>query len=77
MIRSAAAFIVLLFTAEVRFETVGVKYRGNVDLKTFECRNTSRRGAYRSAFVRLFSQSPPDCCAPASLLSNHDGLVRQ
>jgi hypothetical protein len=43
MIRSAAAFIVLLFTAEVRSEAVDVKYRGNVDLKTFECRDTSRR----------------------------------
>jgi hypothetical protein len=32
-------------------------------------------GAYRSAFVP-FSQSPYDRCAPASLLSNHDGLFR-
>jgi KTSC domain len=39
MIRAATAIIVLLFTAEVRSETVNVKYRGAVDLKTFECRD--------------------------------------
>jgi len=50
MIRSAAAFIVLLFTAEVRSETVDVKYRGNVDLKTFEC-----RGAPPSSFIQRVS----------------------
>jgi KTSC domain len=32
----------LLLTAEVRSETVDVNYRGNVDLKTFECRDISR-----------------------------------
>ena len=42
MIRTAAALIALLFTAEVRSETVDVKYRGPVDLKTFECRDISR-----------------------------------
>jgi hypothetical protein len=42
MIRTAAALIVLLFTAEVRSETVDVKYRGPVDLKTFECRDINR-----------------------------------
>ena len=47
MIRTAAALIVLLFTAEVRSETVDVKYRGPVDLKTFECRD-----ANRSSFIQ-------------------------
>src|SRR6266481_7601687 len=91
--RSATAFIVLLFTAEVRSETVDVKYRGNVDARLssvatrHEAVSSSASqlvptihgkkewelgGAYRSAFVP-FSLSPYDCCAPASLLSNHDG----
>jgi hypothetical protein len=100
MIRSAAAFIVLLFAAEVRSEAVDVKYRGTVDPETFECRDTSRRSfiqrvsgglnyswskgvgiqfddADRRAFVLRFSQSPYDCCAPAPLPSNRDGLFRQ
>jgi hypothetical protein len=47
MIRAATALIVLLFTAEVRSETVDVKYRGTLDLKTFECRDTPR-----SSFIR-------------------------
>jgi len=42
MIRAATALIVLLFTAEVRSETVDVKYRGPVDLKSFECRDINR-----------------------------------
>src|SRR5665647_1355828 len=42
MIRAAAALIVLLFAGEVRPETVDVKYRGTVDLKTFECRDINR-----------------------------------
>jgi hypothetical protein len=36
MIRTAAALILLLLTTEVRSETVDVKYRGTVDLKTFD-----------------------------------------
>jgi hypothetical protein len=47
MIRTAAALILLLLTTEVRSETVDVKYRGTVDLKTFECRDTPR-----SSFIR-------------------------
>jgi hypothetical protein len=39
---AAAALLVLLFAAEVRSETVDVKYRGPVDLKTFECRDINR-----------------------------------
>jgi hypothetical protein len=42
MIRTASAFVLLLFTAGVSSETVDVKYRGPVDLKTFECRDTPR-----------------------------------
>jgi hypothetical protein len=42
IIRAAAALIVLLFAADVGAETVDVKYRGNVDLKTFECRDINR-----------------------------------
>jgi KTSC domain len=42
MIRAAAALIVVLLTAQVRSETVDVKYRGTVDLQTFECRDTPR-----------------------------------
>src|SRR5580692_4903985 len=47
MTRALAAFIVLLFSGEVRAETVDVKYRGPVDLKTFECRDLNR-----SSFMR-------------------------
>jgi hypothetical protein len=39
MIRAVTAIVLLLLTAEVRSETVDVKYRGPVDLKTFECRD--------------------------------------
>jgi hypothetical protein len=42
MVRTAAAVFLLVFTAEVRSETVDVKYRGPVDLKTFDCRDTPR-----------------------------------
>jgi hypothetical protein len=53
MIRAATALIVLLFTAEVRSETVDVKYRGPVDLKTFECRDINR-----SSFFQRVCYSP-------------------
>ena len=44
MIRATAALIVLLFSfsAEARAEAVDVKYRGPVDLKTFECHDINR-----------------------------------
>jgi hypothetical protein len=42
MPRIASALIVLVFTAEVRSETVDVKYHGPVDLTTFECRDINR-----------------------------------
>lgn len=42
MIRAATALIVRLFTAEVGSETVDVRDRGAVDLRTFACRDISR-----------------------------------
>jgi hypothetical protein len=42
MIRLLTSLFLLLLTAEVRSETVDVKYRGPVDLKTFECRDINR-----------------------------------
>jgi len=42
MVRTATALFLLLVASEVRSETVDVKYRGPVDLKTFECRDINR-----------------------------------
>jgi hypothetical protein len=42
MIRTATVLVLLLLTAEVRSETVEVKYRGTIDLKTFDCRDINR-----------------------------------
>ena len=42
MKRARVALIVLLFAAEARAEAVDVKYRGPVDLKTFECHDINR-----------------------------------
>jgi hypothetical protein len=42
VVRTLTALLLLFFTAEVRSETVDVKYRGTVDLKSFECRDISR-----------------------------------
>jgi hypothetical protein len=42
MISLLTVLFLLLFTAEVRSENVDVKYRGPVDLKTFECRDITR-----------------------------------
>jgi hypothetical protein len=42
MIRTATILLVLLFATEVSAETVEVKYRGPVDLKTFQCSDVSR-----------------------------------
>jgi KTSC domain len=42
MIRTATILLVLLFSAEAHSETVDVKYRGTVNLKTFECRDIDR-----------------------------------
>ncbi|QND70748.1 KTSC domain-containing protein [Tardiphaga robiniae] len=54
MIRAVAALLVLLFAAEVRSETVDVKYRGPVDLKTFDCRDTPR-----SSFIQRVCYDKP------------------
>src|SRR5258708_3351328 len=54
MVRTAAALILLLLTAEVRSETVDVKYRGPVDLETFECRDTPR-----SSFIQRVCYDKP------------------
>ena len=40
--------MLLLLTVEVRSETVDMKYRGPVDLKTFECRDINRNRALNS-----------------------------
>jgi hypothetical protein len=42
MIRTAATIFLLMLAAGVHAETVDVKYRGPVDLKTFECRDINR-----------------------------------
>jgi hypothetical protein len=54
MIRAATAITLLLLTAEVRSATVDVKYRGPVDLKTFECRDTPR-----SSFIQRVCYDKP------------------
>jgi hypothetical protein len=51
MIRAATALIVLLFTAEVRSETVDVKYRGTVDLKRRSSVATRQEAVSFGAFV--------------------------
>lgn len=42
MVRTTTAIFFLLLTAQARSETVDVKYRGPVDLKTFDCRDINR-----------------------------------
>jgi hypothetical protein len=42
MIRIVIALLVLFATTAGNAETVDVKYRGPVDLKTFECRDIDR-----------------------------------
>jgi hypothetical protein len=62
MIRAASALILLLLTAEVRSETVDVKYRGPVDLKTFECRDINR-----SSFIQRVCYDKPQSYMVISL----------
>jgi hypothetical protein len=50
MIKTVAALVTILLTADVRSETVDVKYRGPVDLKPFECRDITR-----SSFIQRVS----------------------
>ena len=40
--KAAATLLILVLAAEIHAETVDVKYRGPVDLKTFECRDINR-----------------------------------
>ncbi len=54
MVRTTVALFLLVLTAEVRSETVDVKYRGPVDLKTFECRDTPR-----SSFIQRVCYDKP------------------
>ena len=56
MIRAAATLFVLLFAGEVRSETIDVKYRGSVDLKTFECRDIDR-----SSFIQRLLRQGAEC----------------
>src|SRR3981189_2269024 len=78
-----------LVHCESRSETVDVKHRSYVNLKTFECRHTSRSRfvprvsiwsqllmvkSIDGAYFATISQSSQDRCAPASLPSNQDGL---
>jgi hypothetical protein len=42
MVRVVIAIGLLLFTTGAHSETVDVKYRGPLDLKTFECRDVNR-----------------------------------
>jgi hypothetical protein len=44
---SVAVFVLAAFTAAARAETVDVKYRGQVDLKAFDCVDITR-----SSFIR-------------------------
>jgi hypothetical protein len=54
MVRTSTALFLLLLTAQARSETVDVKYRGPVDLKTFECRDTPR-----SSFIQRVCYDRP------------------
>jgi hypothetical protein len=54
MVRTAIALFFFLLTADVRSETLAVKYRGTVDLKTFECHDTPR-----SSFIQRVCYDKP------------------
>jgi hypothetical protein len=54
MVKATVALMLLLVTAEVRSETVDVKYRGPVDLETFDCRDTPR-----SSFIQPVCYDKP------------------
>jgi KTSC domain len=64
--RLAAALIAVLITAEVRSETVDVKYRGTVDLKTSECRATPR-----SSLIQRVCYDRPRRCMVINLTGTH------
>jgi hypothetical protein len=42
MVKTATAMLLHLLTAEIGSETVDVRDRGSVDLRTFECRDINR-----------------------------------
>src|SRR4051794_11673585 len=42
MIKTATALALVLFTSQVKSETVDVKYRGSIDLRTFDCKDINR-----------------------------------
>ena len=63
---ASTAIILLLLTAEVRSETVDVNYRGSVDLKTFECRDTPR-----SRFIQRVCYDKPQSYMIISLKGTH------
>ncbi len=70
MIIRAAAALILLFSAEVRAETVDVKYRGPVDLKTFECRDINRSSfIQRVCYDKAQSYSHPRLRASSTEIS--------
>lgn len=54
MTRTISVLCLLLLAAEVQAETVDVKYRGPVDLKTFECRDINR-----SSFIQRVCYDKP------------------
>jgi hypothetical protein len=68
MVRAATTLIVLLLTAEVGSETVDVRDRGDVDLATFECRDTPRSTVIQRACYDH---------AQAMLIVNVKGAYRQ
>lgn len=54
MINGLLALILLLLSTEVQSEPVDVKYRGQVDLKTFQCQDTPR-----SSFIQRVCYDEP------------------
>jgi hypothetical protein len=52
--KGLVALLLLLLSTEVQSESVEVKYRGQVDLKTFECRDTPR-----SSFIQRVCYDKP------------------
>jgi hypothetical protein len=50
MTKSVLVLLLLIVSSGVRSETVDVKYRGPVDLKTFECREVRRGYQFVSGY---------------------------
>lgn len=66
MIKTAATLFLLLVSAEAQSETVDVKYRGAVDLKTFECRDIPR-----SRFIQRVCYDKPQNYMIINLKGTH------